>query len=94
MKNNRRIAFYIDLLFCLVIMPLAIMLLPVDRWIVHNAAFLITLIVYVYVLYFVYRWVCLPKLFIQKKYFSITLLMLCLVGMTELLTYFPLPSEW
>lgn len=67
MKNNRRIAFYIDLLFCLVIMPLAIMLLPVDRWIVHNAAFLITLIVYVYVLYFVYRWVCLPKLFIQKK---------------------------
>ena len=93
MKNNRRIALYIDLLFCLVIIPLAIMLLPVDRWIVHNTAFLITLIVYVYVLYFVYRWVCLPKLFMQRKYLSITLLMLCFVGVTELLTYFPLPAE-
>ena len=54
MKKNR-IALYIDLLFCLVIMPLAIMLLPVDRWIAHNTAFLLTLVAYVYLLYFVYR---------------------------------------
>lgn len=45
MKNNH-IALYIDLLFCLIIMPLTIMLLPVDRWIVHNTAFLLTLIAY------------------------------------------------
>lgn len=30
MKNNH-IALYVDLLFCLIIMPLTIMLLPVDR---------------------------------------------------------------
>lgn len=66
MKNNH-IALYIDLLFCLVIMPLTIMLLPVDRWIVHNKAFLLTLIFYVYALYFVYRRTCIPKLFKQKK---------------------------
>lgn len=92
MKKSH-IPLYIDLLFCLVIMPLAIMLLPVDRWIVHNTAFLITLVLYVYVLYFLYRWVCLPKLFMQKKYLRIAWYMLCFVGMTELLTYFPLPSE-
>ena len=46
MKNNR-IALYIDLLFCLVIIPLVIMLLPVDRWIVTNMAFLVTLVAYV-----------------------------------------------
>lgn len=92
MKKSH-IPLHIDLLFCLVIMPLAIMLLPVDRWIVHNTAFLITLVLYVYVLYFLYRWVCLPKLFMQKKYLRITWYMLCFVGMTELLTYFPLPSE-
>lgn len=92
MKKSH-IPLYIDLLFCLVIMPLAIMLLPVDRWIVHNTAFLITLVLYVYVLYFLYRWVCLPKLFMQKKYLHIAWYMLCFVGMTELLTYFPLPSE-
>ena len=91
--RKSHIPLYIDLLFCLVIMPLAIMLLPVDRWIVHNTAFLITLVLYVYVLYFLYRWVCLPKLFMQKKYLHIVCYMLCFVGMTELLIYFPLPSE-
>lgn len=91
--RKSHILLYIDLLFCLVIIPLAIMLLPVDRWIVHNTAFLITLVLYVYVLYFLYRWVCLPKLFMQKKYLHIVCYMLCFVGMTELLTYFPLPSE-
>lgn len=35
MKNNH-ISLYIDLLFCLVIMPLVIMLLPVDHWIVNR----------------------------------------------------------
>ena len=50
-----RIARYVDLLFCLVIMPLVITLLPVDRWIVHNTAFLLTLVVYIYGLYFIYR---------------------------------------
>lgn len=92
MKNNR-IALYIDLLFCLVIMPLAIMLLPVDRWITTNTAFLLTLIAYVYVLYFVYRRVCLPKLFMQKKYLHIVLLMCILVAVTGLLTHFPMPAE-
>lgn len=92
MKNNR-IALYIDLLFCLVIMPLAIMLLPVDRWIVTNTAFLVTLVSYVYVLYFVYRRACLPKLFMQKKYLHIVLLLGVMIAVTELLTHFPMPTE-
>lgn len=69
MKNNH-IALYIDLLFCLIIMPLTIMLLPVDRWIVHNTAFLLTLIAYIYIIYFIYRWVCLTKLFMQKNTYA------------------------
>ncbi len=92
MKNNH-IALYIDLLFCLVIMPLTIMLLPVDRWIVHNKAFLLTLIFYVYALYFVYRRTCIPKLFMQKKYIRIALLMVTLAAITLLLTYFPMPTR-
>lgn len=92
MKNNR-IALYIDLLFCLVIIPLVIMLLPVDRWIVTNMAFLVTLVIYVYALYFVYRCACLPKLFMQKKYLHIVLLLAVLIVVTELLTHFPMPAE-
>ena len=93
MKNNH-ISLYIDLLFCLVIMPLVIMLLPVDHWIVNNTAFLVTLVVYVYLLYFVYRWACLPKMFMQKNYVQISVMMLVLVGITVALTYFPIPSGW
>ena len=92
MKNNR-IALYVDLLFCLVIMPLAIMLLPVDRWIVTNTAFLVTLVSYVYALYFVYRCACLPKLFMQKKYVTIVLLLVAMIAVTVLLTHFPMPED-
>lgn len=92
MKKNR-ISLCIDLLFCLVIIPLAIMLLPVDRWITHNTAFLFTLVAYVYLLYFVYRCACLPKLFMQRKYVRIALLLTVLIVVTELLTYFPMPAE-
>lgn len=93
MKNDH-ISLYVDLLFCLLIMPLVIMLLPVDRWIVSNTAFLIALIIYVYMLYFVYRKACLPKLFMEKKYLHIVLLMFVLIGLTVGLTYFPYPSVW
>lgn len=92
MKKSR-IPLYIDLLFCLVIMPLAIMLLPVDKWIAHNTAFLITLIAYVYALYFIYRRIRLPKMFMQKKYFKIILTLAILIAVTELFTYFPIPDE-
>lgn len=91
--KKHRIALYIDLLFCLVIMPLVIMLLPVDHWIVNNTAFLIALVSYIYILYFVYRRVCLPRLFMQKKYLQIVILLAILLGVTELLTYFPLPAD-
>lgn len=92
MKKNR-ITLYIDSLFCLVIIPLAIMLLPVDRWIANNTAFLITLVAYVYILYFIYRLTCIPKLFMQKKYVKIFMLLVILTSVTELLTHFPIPAE-
>ena len=56
--KRTNIPIYIDLLFCLVIMPPIIMLVPVDRWIVHHTVFMLTLIVYLYGLYFVYRKAC------------------------------------
>lgn len=91
MKNNR-IALYIDLLFCLVFMPLVIMLLPVDRWLVDNAPFLFTLILYVYALYFVYRRAHLTKLCLQKRYLPALFILLVLFTVTHLFTHFPLPE--
>ncbi len=91
--KHTRIARYVDLLFCLVIMPLVITLLPVDRWIVHRPAFLLTLVVYIYGLYFVYRRVRPAHLFLQRKYLRIVLLILVLAVVTKLLTHFPMSEN-
>ena len=91
--KRTNIPIYIDLLFCLVIMPPIIMLVPVDRWIVHHTVFMLTLIVYLYGLYFVYRKARLPRLFMQRKFGHILLLMGILVIITLLLTQFPYPPE-
>lgn len=92
MKTSK-IALYIDLLFCLVLMPLIIMILPVDKWIVNNTEFLFALILYIYTLYIVYRKACLPKLFMQKKYIHIVVLIGILLLATQLFTHFPMPNE-
>ena len=69
-----KITLYIDLLFCIVILPLIIMLVPIDKWITNQTFFVITLIVYLYALYFVYRKANIPALFMQHKYGRIALL--------------------
>lgn len=92
MKRSH-IPICIDLLFCLVIMPPIIMLVPVDKWMVHHSAFMLTLIAYLYGLYFVYRKTKLPLLFMQRKFGHILLVMALLVGVTFLLTRFPYPAE-
>lgn len=92
MKPNR-IALYIDLLFCLLLMPLIIMILPVDKWMVNNTRFLVALIIYIYSLYLVYRNVCIPKLFMEKKYFRIILLFLALLFVTSMFTNFTMPEN-
>ena len=84
-----KITIYVDLLFCLVILPLIIMLVPIDKWFVTQPVFVVTLIVYIYLLYFVYRNINLPSLFIRKKYGYIILVLALLMLITELVTHFP-----
>ena len=90
--NSPKIALYVDLFFCIVILPLIIMLVPVEKWIVAHTAFVVTLIAYLYALYFTYRVTNIPLLFMRRKYGSIILLIILLVGVTKLFTYFPLPE--
>lgn len=92
MKHSS-IAISIDLLFCLVIMPPIIMLVPVDKWVVHNTAFFLTLVAYLYALYFTYRRAKLPSLFMQRKFDRILLLLAVLLLITFLLTRFPFPHD-
>lgn len=65
------------------------MLVPIDKWFVTQPVFVVTLIVYIYLLYFVYRNINLPSLFIRKKYGYIILVLTADNKITELVGTFP-----
>ena len=88
MKQSR-IATYIDLFFCLVMLPLIIMRVPIDRWVIHHSVFAFALIIYLYLLYFIYRKSHFPQLFQQRKYGRILLIISILILLTILMTQFP-----
>lgn len=88
-----RVAFYVDLLFCVVILPLLLMLVPVEKWFVNQPTFALVFVVYTYLLYFVYRRVNIPSLFMRRKFGYILLTIVSLLIVTELLTHFPLPEN-
>ena len=86
---HRRVGLYIDLLSCLVFFPLVITLLPMERWLMHSVSCVVALVVFVYVLYFIYRRVHLPQLFLQGKYAKALLVIGGLLLLTMLLTHVP-----
>lgn len=92
-KGYKSIRLYVDLIFCLVILPLIIMLVPVEGWFSQNPSFAVTFICYIYMLYFVYRAVNVPLLFIKKKFKHIAVLLVILLAVTELLTHYPLSED-
>lgn len=93
MTNYTRISIYIDLIFCLIILPLLIMLVPVEKWIIHHTYFMLTLIIYIYLLYFTYRKVNIPGLIMQRKFRIVVLLMTVLLFITWAISQIPIPKD-
>lgn len=91
--RQTRISTYIDILFCLVILPLIIMLVPVEKWIIHHTYFMLTLIVYLYALYFTYRKANIPSLFLRHKFGQVFFLIAALLIITWGLSQIPIPKD-
>lgn len=91
--KQKNISIYIDLLFCAVILPIVLMLTPVEKWIVHHTTFMLTLITYLYTLYFIYRKINLPSTILQGKYLKAAAIILIIIIITELVSSFPLPEN-
>lgn len=62
MYPKRHMPIVIDIVFCLVLLPFMIWLLPVDRWATSNAPFVIMFVGWLYVVYFTYRYHTVPRL--------------------------------
>ncbi len=78
--NNTRLTYYIDALFCIVILPALMMLLPIDRWLEHRTLFVVLLIGWLYAIYFASRIFIVPSLFQGRKRDHFIAVLIIIVG--------------
>lgn len=91
--NQNKIKLYIDLLFCCVFLPLTIALVPVEKWIAKYPSFAITLILFLYCVYFVIRAVNIPQLVMRRKILRVVGITGILLVSAFLLSQFPYPDN-
>ena len=63
--NN--LALYLDLAFCLVVLPIMVAMSPIERWIQHFTAYMLCAGIWLYLLYFINRVFTVPFLFGDRK---------------------------
>ena len=85
----------IDLIFVLVLLPLMIYLLPIERWFESNTLFVCLLVGWLYLVYFVNRVFTMPALFRDRKHLIWALLVVvAMIAITYLLTQYKLEFPW
>lgn len=84
MINKQHIPLGIDIFFCMILIPVMMMLLPVEKWLVSNSLFVVILIAWLYSVYFCIKGKCLPMLFKDRKQATIAVAILLL---TVLITW-------
>ena len=81
-----------DLFFCIVIMPLLIIVGPAQNWWRISPVFSCLAIAYLYGCYFITKKLQLPQLILSRAYYKIGIISLVVILLTYLLTLYPLPE--
>lgn len=74
MWKIKHLPFYIDLVFCLILLPAMITLLPIERWLVNDSMFVYILVSWLYIIYILNRRLTMPFLFADKRHFWMALI--------------------
>ena len=74
--NNKYLPIGIDLFFCIILLPAMMMMLPVDKWLESNSLFVITLIVWLYAVYFCIKQISVPMALKDRKHLFIAIIVL------------------
>lgn len=85
MWQIKKLPFYIDIVFCLILLPTMITLLPIERWLVNNSLFVYLLVSWLYAVYILNRRITMPSMLSEKKRFWIAIIVILL---TIIGTYF------
>lgn len=94
MVSQRRIAIYIDLIFCCVVLPLVLSIIPLEKMFVSSRVFTVIMVLYMYLIYALYRRVRVPRLIMKRKFGKVVLFFSLMLGMTWLLAHFPLTDDF
>ena len=91
MWQIKKLPFYIDLIFCLVLLPAMMTLLPIERWLINNSLFVYLLVSWLYIVYILNRRFIMPFMFAGKKRFwmAVSLILLTAVGTYPTFTTYP-----
>lgn len=94
MKN---ISVYIDIAFCIIVLPIMMMIFPIERWFHNFQWYVISVGIWLYCLYFLNRAVTVPFLFKGKKYsgvgvVAIVVSILITYGLSRVTLYTPKPN--
>lgn len=81
-----------DLFFCIVIMPLLIIVGPAQNWWRISPVFSCLAIAYLYGCYFITKKLHLPQLILSRAYYKIGIISLVFILLTYLITLYPLPE--
>ncbi len=65
--NLNNLTRYIDIAFCLILLPMMIMLLPLERWLEVEPKFVVLLVAWLYIIYVINRMVTIPMVFASKR---------------------------
>lgn len=91
--DSKKIKLYIDLLFCCVFLPLIIALVPVEKWMEKYTSFAVTLILFLYCVYFAIRFANIPQLVMRRKFAKVAIIVALMLVAAFLLSQFPYPDD-
>lgn len=66
-KTMKNVSRYIDLAFCIIVLPIMIMIFPIERWFHNFQWYVVSVGIWLYCLYFINRLVTVPSLFMDRR---------------------------
>ncbi len=83
-------AIIFDFFFCIFLLPLMGMLVPIDKWIVDNTGFVALSVMLFYAIYFVNRYVAVPFIFHKNRPYAGLMILVLTAAAVYLLTEYPM----
>lgn len=90
----KNISPYIDLVFCIIVLPMMMLIFPIERWMHNFPWYVIAMVVWLYGLYFTNRLVTVPSLFKGRRsatagVIGIVVSLLVTYGLSRVMLYTP-----